>query len=61
VTSSAAQNLKASSAAISSLPTSRVETTKVKEEEVVQGQQLVLVEVEEVIQRPLFASAGKSS
>ena len=58
VTSSAAQNLKASSAVSSSLPTSwsRVEAAKV-----VQGQQLVLVEVGEVIQRPLFASVGKSS
>ena len=62
-TSSAAQNLKASSAAISSLPTSwsRVEAAKVEEEEVVLGQRLVLVEVGEVIQRLLFASVGKSS
>ena len=65
MTSSAAQNLKASSAAISSLPTSwsRVEAAKVGEEqeEVAQGQRLVLVEVGEVIQRPQFASVGRSS
>ena len=47
----------------SSLPTSwsRVETAKVVEGEVAQGQRLVLVEVVEVIQRPLFASVGRSS
>ena len=63
MTSSAAQNLKESSAVISSFPTSwsRVEAAKVEEEEVVLGQRLVLVEVKGVIQRPLFASAGKSS
>ena len=63
MTSSAAQNLKESSAVISSFPTSwsRVEAAKVEEEEVVLGQRLVSVEGGEVIQRLLFASAGKSS
>ena len=63
MTSSAAQNLKESSAVISSFPTSwsRVEAAKVEEEEVVLGQRLVSVEVGEVIQRPLFASVGRSS